>query len=87
MTTTRGPLLDAERGRATVISVDLPSGAARRLVELGVRVGATVEVQRRTSGGGIVVGVAGSRVALDRASARSITVEPHDALEPEDAVQ
>jgi ferrous iron transport protein A len=68
-------LLDAETGRATVVSLGLSDGPIRRLSELGVRVGARIEVHRRTSGGGIVIGVAGSRVALDRASARSITVE------------
>lgn len=79
MSSTRSTLLDAGRGRATVVSVGLPDRATRRLVELGVRLGATIEVHRRTSGGGIVIGVAGSRVALDRASARSIVVEPQTA--------
>ena len=75
MTSGPTPLLDAESGRATVVSLGLPDGPTRRLSELGVRVGATIEVHRRTSGGGIVIGVAGSRVALDRTSARTITVE------------
>lgn len=75
MASSRSCLLDADRGRATVVSVALPDGASRRLLELGVRVGATIEVHRRTSGGGIVVGVAGSRVALDRTSAQSIEIE------------
>ena len=75
MTSGPTPLLDAESGRATVVSLGLSDGPTRRLSELGVRVGATIEVHRRTSGGGIVIGVAGSRVALDRASARSITVD------------
>jgi ferrous iron transport protein A len=75
MASSRSCLLDADRGRATVVSVGLPDSASRRLLELGVRVGATIEVHRRTSGGGIVVGVAGSRVALDRTSAQSIEIE------------
>ena len=75
MASSRSCLLDADRGRATVVSVDLPDRASRRLLELGLRVGATIEVHRRTSGGGIVVGVAGSRVALDKASAQAIDID------------
>lgn len=74
MSTSTTALLDAPQGTAVVVALDLAEGPAGRLRELGVRVGATVEVLRRTSGGGLVVGVAGSRVALDRASARSIRV-------------
>jgi len=82
MSSTTTPLLDAEQGRATVVSLGLAAGPERRLRELGVRPGAAIEVHRRTSGGGIVVGVAGSRVALDRASARAITVEQPASEEP-----
>lgn len=54
--------------------VGLPLGARRRLAELGLRTGATVEVVHRTAGGGRVVGVTGSRIALDRETARGIQV-------------
>ncbi len=54
--------------------VDLPLVARRRLAELGLRAGATVEVVHRTAGGGRVVAVAGSRIALDRATAHGIQV-------------
>lgn len=56
----------------TVASVAAETRALRRLAELGIRPGATVEVLRRIAGGGRIVSVAGSRVALDAATARTI---------------
>lgn len=38
----------------------------RRMRHLGLREGAQIEVLRRTTGGGLIVAVAGSRVALGR---------------------
>ena len=46
----------------------------RRLGELGVRPGQRVELLQRTAFGALVLGVGGMRIALDRATARSITV-------------
>lgn len=46
----------------------------RRLAQLGLRPGAEVRVVMRTSGGGRVVAVAGSRVALDHATAQRLRV-------------
>ncbi|MCH8612161.1 FeoA family protein [Arsenicicoccus dermatophilus] len=54
--------------------VDLPLAPRRRLAELGLRTGATVEVVHRTAGGGRVVAVAGARIALDRRTAQGIQV-------------
>lgn len=51
----------------------------RRLAQFGLRPGAEFVVVMRTSGGGRVVAVAGSRIALDRASAHGLSVLiPHD---------
>lgn len=49
--------------------------ASRRLAELGLRPGAEVQVMRRTSGGGRLLGVGHSRMAVDRATLRSLDVE------------
>jgi ferrous iron transport protein A len=47
----------------------------RRLAELGLRPGAEVSVMRRTAGGGRLLGIGSSRMALDRATLRSLHVE------------
>lgn len=44
----------------------------RRLAALGLRRGAQVKLMMRTSGGGAVVQVAGSRIALDRSILRRL---------------
>ena len=43
-----------------------PTALTRRLAELGLRVGSRVRCVQRTSGGGRIVDVAGSRIALGR---------------------
>jgi ferrous iron transport protein A len=48
---------------------------SRRLAELGLRPGATVDVLRRTSGGGRLLGLGTARLAVDRATASSVVVE------------
>jgi ferrous iron transport protein A len=48
---------------------------SRRLAELGLRPGAQVHVMRRTSGGGRLVGLGPSRMALDSATATALQVE------------
>lgn len=68
-------LHDAVARHGTVVTVDLPDAPRRRLAELGLRAGAIVAVVQGTAGRGVVVDVAGSRVALDRATARRITVQ------------
>lgn len=49
---------------------------SRRLAELGLRPGADVRVMRRTSGGGRLLGLGHSRMAVDLATLRSLDVEP-----------
>ncbi|WP_297742366.1 FeoA family protein [uncultured Tessaracoccus sp.] len=48
----------------------------RRLAELGIRPGAQITAGQRTPGGGRVVGVAGARLALDRATLHMLEVRP-----------
>lgn len=48
---------------------------SRRLAELGLRPGADIHVMRRTSGGGRLLGLGHSRMAVDRATLRSLDVE------------
>ncbi len=43
-----------------------PSALTRRLSELGLRVGSHVRCVQKTSGGGRIIDVAGSRIALGR---------------------
>ena len=55
-----------------------PSALTRRLSELGLRVGSHVRCVQKTSGGGRIIDVAGSRIALGRDVLGSVqTVEAH----------
>ena len=47
----------------------------RRLAQLGLRPGADIQVLRVTAGGGRIVAVAGSRIALDRATATCLLAQ------------
>lgn len=58
---------------ATLVAVANPA-PRRRLAELGLRPGAVVTVLRRTAGHGRIVAVAGSRIALDAATARLLSL-------------
>lgn len=48
----------------------------QRLATLGLREGIAVHVMRRTSGGGRLLGIGPSRLAVDRATLQSLHVEP-----------
>lgn len=63
------------RQQARVVSLGIETSRLRAR-ELGLRPGAVVRVTQRTLFGGTVVDVAGTRLALDRASASRILVEP-----------
>lgn len=52
----------------------LPAARARRLAELGLRSGARVTVLHRTAGGGRLVAVGHTRIALDRATLAELPV-------------
>jgi len=48
----------------------------QRLAELGLRPGTDVHVMSRTSGGGRVLGIGQSRMAVDRSTLDALLVEP-----------
>ena len=58
-----------------VTGVRLPATAAFRLQEMGIRPGTLASVTQQAAFGGRVVAVAGSRYALDGATAALIDVE------------
>jgi Fe2+ transport system protein FeoA len=80
---TRIPTLDDVPPRSSVIlgQPHLGLGHTRRLAELGLRAGARVRVVLRTAGGGRVIAVDESRIALDRQTLRRIPVT-HVEREP-----
>ena len=55
--------------------MDIPSENRLRLYELGVRPGSEFFIVNKAAFGGLVVNIAGARVAVDRRSARAIEVE------------
>ncbi len=61
----------------TVDTVSLERRDRLRLAELGIRPGVAVTVVGRTSGGGRLLAFGTSRVALDRTTARQVTVALH----------
>ncbi|WP_182353242.1 FeoA family protein [Flaviflexus huanghaiensis] len=67
------------RKQARVVSLGIET-CHLRARELGLRPGAVVRITQRTLFGGTVVDVAGTRLALDRASASRILVEPLDGV-------
>lgn len=69
-------LLDAPPGRRLrVVALTGDVDLRLRLAELGIRPGERLAVSRRTSGGGRVVEVDYTRIALDRGTAGGITVD------------
>ena len=58
-----------------VTGVRLPAADAFRLEEMGIRLGTRAQVTQRAAFGGRVIAVAGSRFALDGATAALIDVE------------
>jgi ferrous iron transport protein A len=63
-----------------VIGAVGPTALTRRLSELGLRVGSHVRCVQKTAGGGRIIDVAGSRIALGRDVLDAVqTVEAHAA--------
>ena len=60
----------------TLVAAGASGDVTRRLAELGLRRGATFSCTSRTAGGGRIVAVDGSRIALGRDLVRLIEVEP-----------
>lgn len=63
---------------ARLSQIDVDPVYQLRFQELGVRPGASFRVSTRAAFGGVVINIAGTRVAVDRRSAHRIHVE----LEP-----
>lgn len=63
---------------ARVVVASLATTSERRLrwAQLGIRPGAVVAVQSRTAGGGRILGVGRSRVAVDQSVLAAVAVEP-----------
>jgi ferrous iron transport protein A len=59
-----------------VLSTGGPPDLTRRLAELGLRPGSHVRCVQRCAGGGRVVDVAGSRIALGREVLASVVLGP-----------
>ena len=51
------------------------SAVTRRLAELGIRPGAALRIQSRTSGGGAILAIGDDRIAVSRQILASIEVE------------
>jgi ferrous iron transport protein A len=77
-------LADVRVGASAVLIAGptLDARQARRLVELGLRPGATVRVMMRTAGGGRVLGVDNLRIVLDHSTLRAIPVTLHRPTPP-----
>ena len=63
------------RTRVRITDVDVDKQFGLRLQELGVRPGAEFTVVNRAAFGGLVINVAGARIAVDHRSAKRIQVE------------
>lgn len=67
---------EAPLGRPlSLVSADIDAAPAHRLAAFGLRVGSQFSVLSRTVGGGRVVLVAGSRVAVGKSLLRGLRVE------------
>lgn len=77
MTRPTFPLDRIAAGSAAIVTeVSGPRPLVRRLAEMGLRPGASVTPRHRTAGGGRVLDVAGTRIAVARSVLRAITAEP-----------
>jgi len=75
---------DVRPGAFAVLEApDVPAQMARRLAELGLRAGERVQVMHRTAGGGRLLAVGDTRIAIDRQTARAIPVREAEADEAE----
>ncbi|WP_182049540.1 FeoA family protein [Changpingibacter yushuensis] len=64
-----------KRTRLRLTQVNLPAKNQLRMQELGLRAGNEAVVTQKAGFGGVVLNVAGSRVAVDHRSARLIEAE------------
>jgi ferrous iron transport protein A len=59
----------------TLVTCLIDTSLRTRLATLGLRTGSPLEVVLRTAGGGRVVSVAGSRIAMDRSVLQQLHVK------------
>lgn len=64
------------RTRARIVGMEVLPQFRLRLEELGVRAGSEFTAVNRAAFGGVVVNIGGARIAVDRASALKMEVEP-----------
>lgn len=62
--------------RARLVEINVDPAYRLRLQELGLRPGVEFFLTNRAAFGGVVINIAGTRVAVDRRSASKIVVEP-----------
>ncbi|QOQ39361.1 FeoA family protein [Trueperella pecoris] len=55
--------------------IELPRRSMLRMQEIGLRIGAQATIVQRAGFGGLVLNIAGSRVAVDHRSAKKIEAE------------
>ncbi|OKL54190.1 hypothetical protein BSZ39_05450 [Bowdeniella nasicola] len=55
--------------------IDVAPAARLRVREMGLRVGQIIRISHRGAFGGLVLAIGSSRVAIDRATVRHISVE------------
>lgn len=69
-------LASCPRGaRARLVDIDVAPAFRLRLNELGMRPGAEFLLTNRAAFGGVVINIAGTRIAVDRRSSKNIAVE------------
>lgn len=73
------------RLKSRITKVDVDRKFDLRLQELGIRLGAEVVAVNKAAFGGLVLNVAGTRIAVDHKSAKRIHVEPVAECGREDA--
>lgn len=63
------------RRQARIINAGVEPQFDLRMQELGVRAGAQFTAVNRSAFGGVVINIGGTRIAVDRKSARNMDVE------------
>lgn len=63
------------RVKARIVDIAVDQSYQLRLQELGVRGGAEFTAVNRSAFGGVVINIGGTRIAVDRGSARRMVVE------------
>ena len=70
-----GLIASAVGATVRLTGIDIGAAERLRLAQLGLRPGALFTILARTSGGGRLIALGTSRIALDRSTARRLAVE------------